>query len=137
MGDNNDITLASDTYKVCLSDLQRRLLTIITQELTDKQIETMSQLNRSYNELDNRGSNSQSAHSKVLHHLITHTLINHALLTKGPTNLITPDILSKRANLTEPELREIYTRIHELKNEVHSLIFGTEITRVSSTRIIR
>ena len=132
---NEPLTIAKDTYRICLSDIQRRLLTLIVQDLTDDQIKLISNLNRDYNELSGSGSNSQTVHSKVLHHLLTHTLISHALILNGPTNLITPDAL-KETDLTEPELREHYAKVHELKQQIHALIFKTEITPISSTRRI-
>ena len=135
------LTIAKSAYRICLSDIQRRLLTLIVQELTKEQVDAISDFNRDYNELSGSGSNNQTIHSKVLHHLITHTLISHALIINGPTNLVTPsafnadkDQTKAKANASEPELRELYTTVHEKQRQLHAQIFDTEITPISSIK---
>lgn len=135
------LTIAKNAYRVCLSDIQRHLLTLIVQELTKEQVDAISDFNREYNELSGSGKNGQTIHSKVLHHLITHTLINHALILNGPTNLILPsafnadkDQTKAKASASESELRELYTVIHEEQRQLHAQIFDTEIIPVSSIK---
>ena len=135
------LTIALGAYRVCLSDLQRHLLTLIVQELTKDQIDAISEFNREYNDLSNSGSNNQTVHSKVLHHLITHTLASHALILNGPTNLTPPSAFNAdkkqstaKASASESELRELYATIHEEQRQLHAQIFDTEITPVSSIK---